>query len=67
MARYMKILQAAEELGLPEDLIRRLTKCYLADRFCFRASGSTNAPTYIHIATLEKMLQDGELKEVLEG
>lgn len=67
MTRYMTIAQYADYSGLPPDLIRRLLRCYLADRFSFRASGARNAPYYINAEKLDRMLDDQELKEVLEG
>lgn len=67
MTTYMKLADYSEQSGLPMDLLRRLTRSYLADQFCFRASGARNAPIYIIVDRFEKMMADGEFREVLEG
>ena len=67
MKRYMKLAEYSEASGLPMDLLRRLCRSWLADQFTFRASGASNAPIYIIVPVFEKMLDRGDLKEVLEG
>lgn len=67
MKKFLKVADYVQESGLPEHLVRRLTRCALAEEFCFRASGSKNATIYINTERLEKMLMNGDLKEVLEG
>lgn len=67
MQKYMTISQYCEYSGLPDTLVRRLTRSYKGDEFSFRSSGSRSAPIYINVAKLDRMLENGDLKEVLEG
>lgn len=65
--KYMRLPEYSEQSGLPVDMLRRLSRCHLADQFSFRASGARNAPIYINVDVFERMLDGGDFREVLEG
>lgn len=67
MQKFMNISEYCRESGFPVKAMRQLTKCYLADQFCFRRSGAVNATIIINVPVFEKMLERGDFKEVLEG
>lgn len=67
MKKYMHMKEYCEATGFPLDVMRRLTRSYMADRFSFRSSGAQRAPINIIVPVFESMLENGEFKEVLEG
>ena len=67
MKKYMHMKEYCDATGFPLDVMRRLTRSYMADRFSFRSSSAKRAPINIIVPVFESMLEAGELKEIIEG
>jgi len=64
---YVSMKRFCRETGFPLKSMQRLVHSRLAGEFTFRTSGAVNAVIYIDVARFQKLLESGEVGEVLEA
>ena len=67
MKRYMHIREYCRETGFPESVLRRICHSRDGQRCCFRSSQAVNSPFIIIVDTFERMLEAGDLDDVING
>lgn len=68
MKTYMRIREYCTESGFPEDSMRMLVdQDRVPRKFTFKTSPKQNTPTLIIVKKFERMLENGDFREVLEA
>lgn len=65
--KYMSANEYCKETGFPRTHMDKLLHSFMGEEFSYRSGQGKTSPYYIIVPTFERMLDNGEFREILES